>query len=153
MNILKFYSSFLKSPQWTARSFALQPLPFSLAETAKVDTLFGGLPEVVLRPRGRELGFAFYLQIDAERAVSPVSPSPSGCVSSRRAASSSSPRSTSSISASASFNPPNCFRETLDWPNYLPGIQSHVELDRSPFFGSIFEGFVAYRKMGSSASA
>jgi hypothetical protein len=146
MNILEFYYSFLKCPHLTARSFALQPLPFSLAETAKVDTLFRGFPEVVLGPRGPELD----LQIYVERAVSPFSPSPSGGRCSRLAASSSSPRYTSSFSASARFNPPNCFAETLDWPAICSAFS---RMSSSPVFGSIFEGFVAYRKMGSSASA
>ena len=51
------------------RAAVLQLLPFSLAETAKVNLLLGGFPEVVLRPRGRDLWFASYLQTYIERDV------------------------------------------------------------------------------------
>jgi len=51
------------------RAAILQLLPFSLAETSKVGLLPGGFPEVVLRPRGRDLWFASYLQTYIERDV------------------------------------------------------------------------------------
>lgn len=51
------------------RAAILQLLPFSLAETPKADMLLGGFPEVVLRPRSRELWFASYLQTHLERDV------------------------------------------------------------------------------------
>jgi len=51
------------------RAAILQLLPFSLAETRKVSLLLGGFPEVVLRPRGRDLWFASYLQTYIERDV------------------------------------------------------------------------------------
>jgi predicted AAA+ superfamily ATPase len=51
------------------RAAILQLLPFSHNETAKADPLLGGFPEVVLRPRGRELWFASYLQTYIERDV------------------------------------------------------------------------------------
>ena len=51
------------------RAAVLQLLPFSLAETPKVSLLLGGFPEVVLRPRGRDLWFASYLQTYIERDV------------------------------------------------------------------------------------
>jgi len=51
------------------RAAILQLLPFSMAETPKVSLLLGGFPEVVLRPRGRELWFASYLQTYIERDV------------------------------------------------------------------------------------
>src|ERR1039458_6734083 len=50
------------SESMAGRAAILQLLPFSLKETAKADPLLGGFPEVVLRPRGRELWFASYLQ-------------------------------------------------------------------------------------------
>ena len=51
------------------RAANLQLLPFSLFETPRADTLLGGFPEVVLRPRGRDLWFASYLQTYIERDV------------------------------------------------------------------------------------
>lgn len=51
------------------RAAILQLMPFSLAETPKVDLLLGGFPEAVLRPRGRELWYASYLQTYIERDV------------------------------------------------------------------------------------
>ncbi len=51
------------------RAAILQLLPFSRAETPKVSLLMGGFPEVVLRPRGKELWFASYLQTYIERDV------------------------------------------------------------------------------------
>ncbi len=51
------------------RAAILQLLPFSMAETPKADPLLGGFPEVVLRPKGRELWYASYLQTYLERDV------------------------------------------------------------------------------------
>ncbi len=54
------------------RAAVLQLLPFSHAETPKVNLLLGGFPEVVLRPRGHELWFSSYLQTYIERDVRAV---------------------------------------------------------------------------------
>src|SRR5215469_2543073 len=54
------------------RAAILQLLPFSFAETPRVTLLLGGFPEVVLRPRGRDLWFASYLQTYIERDVRTV---------------------------------------------------------------------------------
>ncbi len=51
------------------RAAVLQLLPFSLVETPKVGPLLGGFPEAVLRPRGRDLWYASYLQTYIERDV------------------------------------------------------------------------------------
>ena len=51
------------------RAAILQLLPFSLAETAKVNLLHGGFPEVLARPKHRNLWFASYLQTYLERDV------------------------------------------------------------------------------------
>src|SRR5271169_1039669 len=51
------------------RAAILQLLPFSLAETAKVNLLHGGFPEVLARPMSRSLWFASYLQTYLERDV------------------------------------------------------------------------------------
>jgi predicted AAA+ superfamily ATPase len=51
------------------RAAILQLLPFSYAESPKVDLLRGGFPEVLARPNGRSLWFASYLQTYIERDV------------------------------------------------------------------------------------
>jgi len=51
------------------RAAILQLLPFSLAEIAKVNLLHGGFPEVLARPKHRNLWFASYLQTYLERDV------------------------------------------------------------------------------------
>src|SRR5208337_5283536 len=51
------------------RAAMLQLLPFSLAEIAKVNLLHGGFPEVLARPKHRNLWFASYLQTYLERDV------------------------------------------------------------------------------------
>jgi len=51
------------------RAAVLQLLPFSRAESPKVDLLKGGFPEVLARPASRELWFASYLQTYIERDV------------------------------------------------------------------------------------
>jgi predicted AAA+ superfamily ATPase len=57
------------SESMAGRAAILQLLPFSLAETSKVNLLHGGFPEVVARPRARNLWFASYLQTYLERDV------------------------------------------------------------------------------------
>src|ERR1700692_5028155 len=51
------------------RAAILQLLPFSLAETKKVNLLHGGFPEVLARPKARTLWFSSYLQTYLERDV------------------------------------------------------------------------------------
>jgi uncharacterized protein len=51
------------------RAAILQLLPFSLAETSKVTLLHGSFPEVLARPKYRNLWFASYLQTYLERDV------------------------------------------------------------------------------------
>ncbi len=51
------------------RAAILQLLPFSVTETAKVNMLHGGFPEVLARPKSRALWFASYLQTYLERDV------------------------------------------------------------------------------------
>jgi uncharacterized protein len=51
------------------RAAILQLLPFSLSETSKVNLLYGGFPEVLARPKSRELWFSSYLQTYLERDV------------------------------------------------------------------------------------
>ena len=51
------------------RAAILQLLPMSRAETGKVSVLRGGFPEVLARPRTRDLWFSSYLQTYLERDV------------------------------------------------------------------------------------
>jgi predicted AAA+ superfamily ATPase len=55
------------------RAAVLQLLPLSVAESPKVSLFGGGFPEVVLRPRQRELWFRSYVQTYLERDVRAVS--------------------------------------------------------------------------------
>src|SRR5246127_1007633 len=57
------------SESMAGRAAILQLLPFSLAETKKVNLLHGGFPEVLARPKSRSLWFASYLQTYLERDV------------------------------------------------------------------------------------
>lgn len=57
------------SESMAGRAAILQLLPFSLAETARVNLLHGGFPEVLARPKARGLWFASYLQTYIERDV------------------------------------------------------------------------------------
>src|SRR6202790_5522177 len=57
------------SESMAGRAAILQLLPFSLAETKKVSLLHGGFPEVLARPKARNLWFASYLQTYLERDV------------------------------------------------------------------------------------
>jgi len=162
------------------RAAILQLLPFSLAETAKADPLLGGFPEVVLRPRGRELWFASYLQTYIERDVrliTSVRDLPAfrrflSLVASRHGqmlnrSDLAAPLGVSvptisewlrilEITGQVILVPPyfeNFGKRLVKSPKvywgdtglacHLLGIQTQAELERSPFFGSIFEGFVA----------
>lgn len=55
------------------RAAVLQLLPFSLEENRNVSLLSGGFPEVLARPRERDLWFRSYLQTYLERDVRAVS--------------------------------------------------------------------------------
>jgi hypothetical protein len=162
------------------RAAILQLLPFSLKETAKADPLLGGFPEVVLRPRGRELWFASYLQTYIERDVRLIT-SVRDLPAFRRFLSLVASRHGQMLNKSDLAAPLGVSVPTIaEWlrilemtgqiilvPPYfenfgkrlvkspkvywgdtglachLLGIQTQAELERSPFLGSIFEGFVA----------
>lgn len=162
------------------RAAILQLLPFSLAETPKVTPLLGGFPEVVLRPRGRELWFASYLQTYIERDVRLITnvrdlptfrrflsllASRNGQMLNRADLAAPLGVSVPTISewvrileatGQVIVVPPyfeNFGKRLVKSPKvywndaglacHLLGIQSQAELERSPFLGSIFEGFVA----------
>jgi hypothetical protein len=162
------------------RAAILQLLPFSLAETAKASPLLGGFPEVVLRPKGRQLWYASYLQTYIERDVRLIS-SVRDLPAFRRFLSLVASRHGQMLNRSDLAAPLGVSVPTIsEWmrileitgqivlvPPYfenfgkrlvkspkvywgdaglachLLGIQSQAELERSPFFGAIFEGFVA----------
>ena len=162
------------------RAAILQLLPFSLAETPKASLLLGGFPEVVLRPRGRELWFASYMQTYIERDVRLITnvrdlagfrrflsllASRHGQMLNRTDLAAPLGVTVPTISewlrileitGQIILVPPyfeNFGRRLVKSPKiywgdaglacHLLGIQSQAELDRSPFLGSIFEGFVA----------
>lgn len=162
------------------RAAILQLLPFSMTETAKADPLLGGFPEVVLRPRGRELWFASYLQTYIERDVRQIA-NVRDLPAFRRFLSLVASRHGQMLNRSDLAAPLGVSVPTIsEWlrileitgqivlvPPYfenfgkrlvkspkvywgdtglachLLGIQTQAELERSPFWGSIFEGFVA----------
>jgi hypothetical protein len=142
--------------------------------------LLGGFPEVVLRPRGRELWFASYLQTYIERDVRLIT-NIRDLAGFRRFLSLLASRHGQMLNRTDLAAPLGVTVPTIsEWlrileitgqiilvPPYfenfgkrlvkspkvywgdaglachLLGIQSQAELDRSPFLGSIFEGFVA----------
>jgi uncharacterized protein len=162
------------------RAAILQLLPLSRAETAKVDPLLGGFPEVVLHPRGRELWFASYLQAYIERDVRLIT-NVRDLAGFRRFLSLLASRHGQMLNRTDLAAPLGVTVPTIsEWlrileitgqiilvPPYfenfgkrlvkspkvywgdaglachLLGIQTQAELDRSPFLGSIFEGFIA----------
>ncbi len=164
----------------SGRAAILHLLPFSMAETPKVDPLLGGFPEVVLRPRGRDLWFSSYLQTYIERDVRLIT-SVRDLPAFRRFLSLLASRHGQMLNRSDVAAPLGVSVPTIsEWlrileitgqvilvPPYfenfgkrlvkspkvywgdaglachLLGIQSQAELERSPFWGSIFEGFVA----------
>ena len=172
------------------RAAILQLLPFSLKETAKADPLLGGFPEVVLRPRGRELWFASYLQTYIERDVrliTIVRDLPAfrrflSLVASRHGqmlnkSDLAAPLGVSvptiaewlrilEMTGQIILVPPyfeNFGKRLVKSPKvywgdtglacHLLGIQTQAELDRSPFLGSIFEGFVAAEILKARSTA
>jgi predicted AAA+ superfamily ATPase len=162
------------------RAAILQLLPFSLTETPKADPLLGGFPEVVLRPRRRELWFTSYLQTYIERDVRLITnvrdlagfrrflsllASRHGQILNRTDLAAPLGVTVPTISewirileitGQIILVPPyfeNFGKRLVKSPKvywgdaglacHLLGIQTQAELDRSPFLGSIFEGFVA----------
>ena len=162
------------------RAAILQLLPFSMAETPKADPLLGGFPEVVMRPRGRELWYASYLQTYLERDVRSITSVRDLAVFRRflsllasrhgqmlNRVDLAAPLGVSvptisewlrilEITSQVILVPPyfeNFGKRLVKSPKvywgdaglacHLLGIQSQAELERSPFLGPIFEGFVA----------
>ncbi len=162
------------------RAAVLQLLPLSMAETLKVSILYGGFPEVLARPRNRDLWFSSYLQTYLERDVRTVTnvrdlatfrrflallASRHGQTLNRTDLAA--PLGISvptvsewlhvlEISGQIILVPPyfeNFGKRLIKSPKlyigdsglacYLLGVRSSAELERSPFFGALFEGFIA----------
>jgi uncharacterized protein len=171
------------------RAAILQLLPFSLAETAKVDLLHGGFPEVLARPQARSLWFASYLQTYLERDVRAIT-NVRDLVTFRRFLSLLASRhgqvlnktdlaaplgvsvptigewlSILEVTGQIILVPPyfeNFGKRLIKSPKiywgdsglacYLLGVTSSAELERSPFLGPLFEGFVAAEILKSQAN-
>jgi predicted AAA+ superfamily ATPase len=162
------------------RAAILQLLPFSLAETPKVNLLYGGFPEVLARPKSRTLWFSSYLQTYLERDVRAIT-NVRDLVTYRRFLSLLASRHGQVLNKTAIAAPLGVSVPTIDewlrilemtgqvivippyfenfgkrlttsskvyWADsgmtcYLLGIATRSELERSPFLGALFEGFVA----------
>src|SRR6266481_4057640 len=162
------------------RAAILQLLPFSIVETAKVNMLHGGFPEVLARPKSRALWFASYLQTYLERDVRAIT-NVRDLVTFRRflallAARHGQILNKTELAAPLGISVPtigewlrilestgeiivvppyfeNFGKRLIKSPKvywgdsglacYLLGIRSVNELERSPFLGPLFEGFVA----------
>jgi len=171
------------------RAAILQLLPFSLAETAKVDLLHGGFPEALARPQARSLWFASYLQTYLERDVRAIT-NVRDLVTFRRFLSLLASRhgqvlnktdlaaplgvsvptigewlSILEVTGQIILVPPyfeNFGKRLIKSPKiywgdsglacYLLGVTSSAELERSPFLGALFEGFVAAEILKSQAN-
>src|SRR5580704_11203718 len=162
------------------RAAILQLLPFSIVETAKVNMLHGGFPEVLARPKTRGLWFASYLQTYLERDVRAIT-NVRDLVTFRRFLALLASRhgqilNKTDLAAPLGVSVPtvsewlhvlevtgqiivvppyfeNLGKRLIKSPKiywgdsglacYLLGITSEAELQRSPFLGQLFEGFVA----------
>jgi predicted AAA+ superfamily ATPase len=162
------------------RAAILQLLPFSVSETAKVNLLHGGFPEVLARPKSRGLWFASYLQTYLERDVRAIT-NVRDLVTFRRFLALLASRhgqilNKTDLAAPLGVSVPtitewlhilevtgqimvvppyfeNLGKRLIKSPKiywgdsglacYLLGITSAAELQRSPFLGQLFEGFVA----------
>jgi len=171
------------------RAAILQLLPLSLAETAKVDLLHGGFPEVLARPQARRLWFASYLQTYLERDVRAIT-NVRDLVTFRRFLSLLASRhgqvlnktdlaaplgvsvptigewlSILEVTGQIILVPPyfdNFGKRLIKSPKiywgdsgfacYLLGVTSSAELERSPFLGALFEGFVAAEILKNQAN-
>ncbi len=162
------------------RAAILQMMPFSLAETPKVNLFNGGFPEVLADPAGRFVWFSSYLQTYLERDVRAIT-NVKDLSTFRRFLSLLASRHGQQLNKSDLATPLGVSIPTIgEWMRileitgqillvapyfenfgkrlvktpkvyiadsgmacHLLGIQSRAELDRSPFLGDIFEGFVA----------
>lgn len=177
------------SESMAGRAAVLQLLPFSLAETGRATILHGGYPEVLARPKQRELWFSSYLQTYLERDVRGIAnirdlglfrrllsllAARHGQLLNRTDLAA--PLGVSvptvnewlhilEITGQIILVPPyfeNFGKRLLKTPKvywsdsglacYLLGIRTQAELNRSPFLGALFEGFVAAEILKSQFS-
>jgi predicted AAA+ superfamily ATPase len=176
------------SESMAGRAAILQLLPFGLSETTKVNLLHGGFPEVLARPKARNLWFASYLQTYLERDVRAIT-NVRDLVTFRRFLALVASRhgqilNKTDLAAPLSVTVPtigewmhileatgqvllvppyfeNLGKRLIKSPKvylgdsglacYLLGLTSVAELERSPFLGSLFEGFVAAEIVKSQA--
>ncbi len=176
------------SESMAGRAAILQLLPFSLAETRKVNLLHGGFPEVLARPKARNLWFASYLQTYLERDVRAIT-NVRDLATFRRFLALLASRHGQILNKTDLAAPLGVTVPTIgDWLHilevtgqvilvppyfenfgkrlikspkmyigdsglacYLLGLTSAAELERSPFLGPLFEGFVAGEILKSQA--
>jgi predicted AAA+ superfamily ATPase len=168
------------SESLAGRAAILHLLPLSTQESPKVDLWLGGFPEVVARPRARDLWFSSYLQTYLERDVRAVTQVRDlatfrqfmGLVASRHGQILNKTDLAGPLGASVhtvaqwlrvlettgllALIPPyfeNFGKRLLKSPrlywldsglaSHLLGLRSRSELERSPFHGALWEGFVA----------
>ena len=162
------------------RAAILQLLPFSMAETSKVDLLRGGFPEPVTHPASRDLWYSSYLQTYIERdvrAIKQVRDLPTfrrflSLLASRHGQFLNKTDLAAPLGVSVptitewlyileitgqiilvqpyfeNFGKRLVKSPKIYWGDsgmacHLLGIRTQAELERSPFLGAIFEGFVA----------
>jgi len=162
------------------RAAILHLLPLSTQESPKVDLWLGGFPEVIARPRARELWFSSFLQTYLERDVRAVTQVKDlatfrrfmGLVASRHAQILNKTDLAGPLGVSVhtisqwlgvlettgilALIPPyfeNFGKRLIKSPrlywldsglaSHLLGLRSRAELERSPFYGPLWEGFVA----------
>lgn len=168
------------SESMAGRAAILGLMPLSLAETDRATLLSGGYPEVVARPKSRDLWFSSYIQTYLERDVRAITNIRDLSLF-RRFLAMLAARHGQLVNRSDLAAPLGVSVPTIgDWihvlevtgqvilvPPYfenfgkrlikspklymsdsglachLLGIRSSAELERSPFLGAIFEGFVA----------
>src|SRR6202165_4924562 len=168
------------SESMAGRAAILQLLPFSLAETKKVSLLHGGFPEVLARPKARNLWFASYLQTYLERDVRAIT-NVRDLATFRRFLALLASRHGQVLNKTDLAAPLGVTVPTIgDWLHileitgqvilvppyfenfgkrlikspkvylgdsglacYLLGIATQAELERSPFLGPLFEGYIA----------
>jgi predicted AAA+ superfamily ATPase len=162
------------------RAAVLQLLPFSLAESPKVDMFCGGFPEPVMHPSSRELWYASYLQTYIERDVRTITQVRDlpmfrrflSLLASRHGQFLNKSDLSASLGVAQStiaewlyvleitnqimliqpyfenfgkriIKSPKVYWGDSGMACHLLGIRTRAELERSPFLGPIFEGFVA----------
>lgn len=162
------------------RAAILNLLPMSLAETDRINVMEGGYPEVLARPRARDLWFSSYIQTYLERDVRAIVnirdlatfrrflallASRHGQILNRTDLAAPLGVSVPTVSewlhvleitGQIILVPPyfeNFGKRLIKSPKvfvmdpglacHLLGIRTQAELNRSPFLGALFEGFVA----------